>query len=140
MKRLLLFATLGFFIFDIAGGPSGRGCNRSSQNTTTAAKVAGVVTFSGLGCQPGQPDFNVPPCTGPYPNYKVEIYEASDEKHLKTTAMTDGRGNYSVELPKGEYVIFTQNGPKDDNLKRNAFSVSDKGTVNLNLNVSTGIQ
>jgi hypothetical protein len=54
--------------------------------------------------------------------------------------MTDAKGNYSVELPKGDYVIFTQNGPKDDNVKKNSFTVGDKGTVSLNLNVSTGIQ
>ncbi|HEX2899385.1 MAG TPA: hypothetical protein VHS96_06665 [Bacteroidia bacterium] len=139
MKKLLIFATLGFFVFDIAGG-GGRGCNKSSQQGKSSGKVAGTVIFSGLGCQPGQPDFNVPPCTGPYPNYKVEVYEARDEKHLKTTAMTDARGNYAIELPKGDYVIFTQSGPKEDNVKKNAFSVGDAGVVNLNLNVSTGIQ
>jgi hypothetical protein len=132
MKKTFLFAIIGFFVLDVAWG--GRGCNRPD-----TGRVTGVVNFSGLNCQPGQPDFNIPPCTGPYPNYKVEVYE-SDGKSLKTTVMTDLKGNYRVELPSGAYVIYTQNGPMENNRKEYKFNVRSGGAVSLDLNVSTGIQ
>ena len=125
----------GFMLLDIAGGGrTGGGCNRPS-----GGKVTGTVHFSGLNCQPGQPDFNVPPCTGAYPNYKIEVYKA-DGKTLALTAMTSALGAYRIDLPDGEYVIYTQNGPMEDNRKEHAFHIQRGNIVNLDLQVSTGIQ
>jgi hypothetical protein len=140
MKKTLMFAMIGFFILDLAPVRSG-GCNKSaSTSNKDSGKVAGTVTFSGLPCQPGQPDFNVPPCTGPYPNYKIDVYESADEKNLKITAMTDARGNFSIELPKGSYVIFTQNGPMEKNVQKNTFTIGNGTESHLDLRISTGIQ
>jgi hypothetical protein len=134
MKNGLLVLLTGFFLLDIAGGGrSGGGCNR-----VHGGRVSGTVQFHGLNCQPGQPDFNVPPCTGPYPNYKVEIYKG-DGKTLATTAMTDPQGSYRIDLPDGEYVIYTQSGPMESNRKEHRFNVQGGHILNLNLDVSTGI-
>jgi hypothetical protein len=133
MKKAVLFMVAGFFVMDVAWG--GAGCNKKADS----GKVSGVVTFHGINCQPGQPDFNIPPCTGPYPNFKVEVFE-SDGKSLKTTVMTDAKGNYNADLPSGSYVIFTQDGPMENNRKENAFSVRKGSVMRLDLNVSTGIQ
>ena len=92
-------------------------------------KVAGVVTFSGLPCQPGQPDFNVPPCTGPYPNLKLEIFAAAQPDLLVLTAMTDAKGNFDIELPVGEYIIYTQKGISADNKVANQFKIEKDKTT-----------
>lgn len=136
MKRMLLLFMVGFILFDIAGGGKGGagGCNKPK-----TGKLSGTVMFSGLPCQPGQTDFNVPPCSGPYPNYKIEIFDALSEKQLITTAMTDSKGNYSIELPSGDYVVFTKNGPMENNVKKNPFKITDSGSTRLDLNISTGI-
>jgi hypothetical protein len=133
---MILFA--GMFLLDIANGgnrPSaGNGCNQPN-----GGKVSGVVSFQGLNCQPGQPDFNIPPCSGPYPNYKIEVYR-EDGTNLALTAMTDPKGNYGIELPTGKYVIYTQNGPMEKNREKHAFAIEKGKTSNLDLKVSTGIQ
>lgn len=101
--------------------------------------VAGVVKFSGLPCQPGQPDFNVPPCTGPYPNFKLEIYAAAKPDVIALTAMSDAKGNFRIELPVGEYIIYTQKGIKPDQKVENKFKIEKDKTTQLNLSISTGI-
>lgn len=132
---MFMFAVLVFFALDIAVGPSSKGCKAPDKG-----KVTGQVTFSGLPCQPGQPDFNVPPCTGPYPNYKIEVYEGDDKKNLRLTAMSDSKGNFSIELASGDYVIYTPNGPMENNLQKNAFHINKGEVSRLDLRVSTGIQ
>lgn len=137
-KTLLLSSVLLFLVLDIAPGPgrgAGSGCNKPK-----TGKLMGIVAFSGLPCQPGQPDFNVPPCTGPYPNYKVEVYKSGDETNPKTSATTDARGYYSIELPAGDYVVFSQNGPKETNRLTHKVHVDAGGTASLDFSISTGIQ
>lgn len=101
--------------------------------------VSGTVRFSGLPCQPGQPDFNVPPCTGPYPNFKLEIYSTLKPETVATTVMTDRNGHYSIELPVGEYIIYTQKGIQPENKIENRFTIEKDKTTSLELSISTGI-
>lgn len=132
MKKTFLMLLVGFIVLDVAFGP--RGCNRDGSGT-----LSGVVSFSGLNCQPGQPDFNIPPCSGPYPNYKIEVFR-EDGKTIALTAMTDAKGAFNIDLPNGSYVIYTQNGPMENNRATHAVKISGGKDQRLDLNVSTGIQ
>ena len=138
-KALLLSTVLLFVVLDIAPHPGGRGVG-SGCNKPKTGKLMGIVSFHGLPCQPGQPDFNVPPCTGPYPNYKVEVYSSGDESNPRTSATTEARGYYSTELPAGEYVVFSQNGPKEENRLKHQVHLEAGGTASLDISVKTGIQ
>lgn len=102
-------------------------------------KVAGTVTFQGVNCQEGQPDFKVPPCTGAYPKYEIKVFKAGETENPVLTTMTGDDGSYSIDLPAGDYVIFTQNGPKESNKQENAFKVEKEKTTSLPLRVHTGI-
>jgi hypothetical protein len=136
MKNTLLILVAGFMLLDIARpstGGHGGGCNGAN-----VGKVTGSVNFSGLNCQPEQPDFNVPPCSGPYPNYKIEVY-LENGTSLALTAMTNSKGQYSIELPSGDYVIYTQNGPMEKNRESHPVHIQKGSTVALDLRVSTGI-
>jgi hypothetical protein len=101
--------------------------------------VSGVVSFKGVPCQQGQTDFQVPPCSGPYPNHKIEVYPASDPSKLVLTAMTDSRGAFKIELPVGEYIIYTQDGIKPEQRRENKFKIEKDKTIPLNLTINTGI-
>lgn len=102
-------------------------------------KLAGKVEYRGVPCQPGQPDFNVPPCSGSYPNYEVQIFHVSklDEPVLKIKTGPDGL--FQVDLPAGDFIIYTQNGPFEKNKKENKFSIKPKESTTIQLMVNTGI-
>lgn len=141
MKKPFVMLLIGFVLLDVAGG--GRGCKDKRPDGGGGGRgvgiVRGTVEFHGLNCQEGQPDFNIPPCTGPYPGYKMDVF-AEDGTTLVLTVMTNAKGGYQVDLLKGDYVIYTQDGPMADNRKKNAFTVTDGNVTNLDLSVSTGIQ
>ncbi|MFN8396921.1 MAG: carboxypeptidase-like regulatory domain-containing protein [Bacteroidia bacterium] len=138
-KALLLTSVLLFVVLDLAPLPGTRGAG-SGCNKPKTGKLMGIVSFHGLPCQPGQPDFNVPPCTGPYPNYKVEVFKANDEVNPQTSATTDARGYYSIELPAGEYIVFSQNGPKEENRLKHQVHLEAGANASLDISVKTGIQ
>ncbi len=103
--------------------------------------LQGSVRFKGLPCQAGQTDFNVPPCSGPYPKYEVVIFEASNLLEPVMTTTTDENGEFKAVLKAGEYVIRTQNGPnKRNNLMNNPFTIIKEQITSIELKVSTGIQ
>lgn len=102
-------------------------------------KVAGTVSFKGVPCQPGQPDFNVPPCSGPYPNYEVIIYHASAPEQPVLTIKSGSDGNYHADLPAGDYRIYTQNGIRATDRTEHKFTIKPAETITLNLTVFTGI-
>jgi hypothetical protein len=101
--------------------------------------LKGTVAFRGLPCQPGQPDFRVPPCSGPYPSYEVSIFSPDDLESPLVTTMTDSRGTYELKLPVGEYLIMTQNGPQPDIRKENRFNILKDEVTALSLEINSGI-
>ncbi|MEM0997141.1 MAG: hypothetical protein AAGN35_08680 [Bacteroidota bacterium] len=101
--------------------------------------LRGKVSFQGLPCQPGQPDYRVPPCTGPFPSYELAVFDPDDLESPVVTTTTNGLGTYQLTLPVGEYVIFTQNGPKAENRKANRFEIEKDAVTSLDLAISTGI-
>src|SRR4051812_49399188 len=69
--------------------------------------LTGTVAFVGSPC----PTPNGPPCDGPYPNYEVVVY-TSDGTTVAGKTTTKADGTFSLELPPGKYVVFTQSGIK----------------------------
>lgn len=95
--------------------------------------LEGTVIFIGLPCADG----NVPPCEGPYPNYRVIIY-SSDGRTEVATAVTGSLGNYSIRLREGDYAVYSGSGPVSE--KKNQVSVRSGVTTRLDLTLDTGIR
>jgi hypothetical protein len=100
--------------------------------------VTGTVTFSGKPCQGST--VTVPPCSGPYANYKVEVYKKGDHSTVIATTVTGAKGEFTLPLEAGEYVIYSQRGVEADDVRENAFTVVKKQEVKIEFAVSTGIQ
>gem|GEM_PF-2216685 len=101
--------------------------------------ISGKVSFKGVPCQAGQPDFHVPPCSGPYPQYEIQIFTVTQTETPVLTLKSGLDGQFQADLPAGEYVIFTQNGPFEKHKKQNFFVVVPKQTSTVNLLINTGI-
>lgn len=101
--------------------------------------LRGTVRFRGLPCQPGQPDFRVPPCSGAYPSYEIAIFSPDDLESPLVTTMTDSQGKYELKLPVGEYLVLTQNGPQPDIRKENRFNITKDEVTALSLEINSGI-
>ena len=102
--------------------------------------VDGKVEFRGVPCQPGQTDFKVPPCSGPYPNYEVKIFRPDTGTEPVLSIKTGPDGRFRSELPPGDYVIRTQHGLMEKDQKENKFSIRAKENTPLPLVIYTGIQ
>ncbi|HHG84468.1 MAG TPA: hypothetical protein ENJ82_06950 [Bacteroidetes bacterium] len=102
-------------------------------------KLSGLVTFKGLPCQPGQPDFKVPPCSGAYPKYEIKVFKAADLEIPLISTMTNGQGHFEMNLQVGDYVIYTQDGPMANNRKQHKFRVEKDQMTTLKLSINTGI-
>jgi hypothetical protein len=129
MKNFLLSCSLAFLwtVFIAAGCKLEMG------------KLSGKVQFRGVPCQVGQPDYNVPPCSGYYPNYEVQVYLDGQMDKPVLTVKSAEDGGYIADLPVGDYIIRTQNGPQIKNQKENKFKISAGETTELDLMISTGI-
>lgn len=112
--------------------------------TTNSWNLEGKVFFKGSPCNPSSPFFKVPPCTGPYPNYEVNIYSDNDsnnsKKTLIATTKTDADGNYRILLEPGQYVIYIKAGKFPYNIKANSFTIEEGKTTMLDLTIDTGIR
>lgn len=102
-------------------------------------KLNGKVEFRGVPCQPGQPDFNVPPCSGAYPNYEVAIMKVGEDAEAVMRIKSGPDGTFQTALPAGDYLVRTQNGPLPKNQKETTFTIKAKESTELKLMVSTGI-
>jgi hypothetical protein len=98
--------------------------------------LQGTVFFKGLPCN--SQDLKVPPCSGPYPDYKVIVYSGNNEEIDST--ITNDKGEFKLFLPNGKYNIFTQAGHSQSMQKSNYFIIEGKKIVSLNLVVHTGIR
>lgn len=89
--------------------------------------LEGMVKFIGKPCIPDDKFFSVPPCSGPYPNYDIKIYN-QDTKKLVLKTKTESKGNFKAILEPGEYVIYTRNGFYPSDLKPTYFTI-EKGKI-----------
>ena len=110
---------------------------------TNSWNLEGKVFFKGSSCNPSSTFFKVPPCTGPYPNYEVNIYSNNNnnsEKTLIATTKTDADGNYRILLEPGQYVIYTKAGKFPANVNSNIFMIEEGKITTLDLMIDTGIR
>jgi hypothetical protein len=129
MKNVFLACTFAFLWTVLVSA----GCKHEM------GKLSGKVQYRGLPCQVGQPDYNVPPCSGFYPNYEVQVYlEGQMDKPVLTVKSAED-GGYFADLPVGAYVIRTQNGPQAKHQSENKFKITAGETTEVNLTVSTSI-
>lgn len=112
--------------------------------TTNSWNLEGKVCFKGSPCNPSSTFFKVPPCTGPYPNYEVNIYSNNNNNNsnntLIATTKTDADGNYRILLEPGKYVIYTKAGKFPANVNSNIFMIEEGKITTLDLMIDTGIR
>lgn len=115
------------------------GCGPKAAPTTAQPSapgtLAGTVNFTGAACQ----EPKGPPCDGPYPSYEVVIY-AEDGTTVVTKTKTGADGAFSLDLPPGKYVIFTQAGIKETDKRRTDVVVSRDAVAKVDLRVDTGVR
>ena len=112
--------------------------SKSSSTPTTAAAggtLAGKVTFVGTPC----PQPSGPPCDGPYPGYKLVVY-AEDGTTVAGETVTAADGTFTLSLPEGKYVIFTQAGLGENDRRRTDVAVARDAVATVDLSVDTGVR
>ncbi len=99
--------------------------------------VKGVVYFVGKPCPPSRVG---PPCDGPYPDYKVIIYE-SDGKKIVDKIMTDDQGNFETSLSVGNYLVFEKSVDfnKIDEIPL-MFTIESEKTKSIKIRIDKGIR
>jgi len=105
------------------------------QNSTGI--LEGTVDYIGLICVPEQRD--IPPCSGPYPNYEIIVYTSDGNTVVKKT-ITDDNGNYQFNLDFGTYVIYE---PKLQNNKPIDIPTTiqvDSSSITHNVIIDSGIR
>ena len=101
--------------------------------------IQGVVTFVGAPCAPNDPSRQTPPCSGPYQGYTVEVRNSAGDR-VMGSAGTDHEGRYLINVPRGQYVIRTQNGLTPETFEEHRVTVNGGDTITLDLTVDTGIR
>jgi len=74
-----------------------------SETQNSTGILEGTVHFIGTRCSSEQQ--NIPPCSGPYPNYEIIVY-ASDGNTIVKKTTTDENGTYQINLDFDTYVIY----------------------------------
>jgi len=99
--------------------------------------VEGTVYFVGKPCPSSRLG---PPCDGPYPNYEVIIYE-NNGKGIVNKVMTDDEGNFEVQLPVGDYVVFGKNMDFNKVIKIPlVFTVEPEKINQIKIKIDTGVR
>jgi len=65
--------------------------------------LQGMVSYIGKPCPPTQ--LTVPPCSGPYPNYDIIIFDSDEITEISST-ISDENGNYKISLMPDDYVVY----------------------------------
>ena len=100
--------------------------------------VRGTVFYKGLPCR--AENQRVPPCSGPYPGYNITVHPKENSNLVSAIVQTDDKGEFRIWLPDGEYVIYTQTGPKGSINRENYLAIQGgKGNV-LDLTIDTGVR
>jgi hypothetical protein len=106
--------------------------------------LEGQVFFKGTPCNPDSFYYKVPPCSGPYPNFEIDIYsDKTDEnrnKILVTKIKTDLNGNFKTLLAPGNYVIYTKAGKFSSDIKTYEFVIEENKNAKLDIFVDTGVR
>ena len=120
----------------------------SPSNSSTLPKpwnLEGQVFFRGKPCNPNSDSYSVPPCSGPYPNYEIIIYQDNENnrnfnKNIVLKTKTNMSGDYKAFLNPGNYVIYTKKGISPSSIMANEFSVEEGKNTRVDLTIDTGIR
>lgn len=96
--------------------------------------LSGTVTMTGTPCADPAPG-----CEGPAADYEVVVM-AKDGTTIVAKAKTDASGTYTIDVPSGDYTIFTPAGPTDAEKKRNDITVNSEAPAKLDLKIDTGVR
>ena len=118
----------------VAPGP-GPGGTTPPGGGTGSGTLSGSVGFVGTPC--AQP--SAPPCDGPYPDYEVVVYAADGTTEVARTT-TGADGTFSIDLPAGNYAIFTQAGLRPTDRARTDVVVNRDALTRTELRVDTGVR
>jgi hypothetical protein len=114
------------------------------KNYSDSGILQGTINFIGLECPP----FNrqeVPPCSGPYPNFNITVYTDDNEKEIVATTQTDSNGNYQIALKPGKYLIYASlESPNIMNIEKanvhEYITIQTNETITKNYNIDTKIR
>jgi hypothetical protein len=99
--------------------------------------LIGTVTFVGVPCPPDRR--KVPPCDGPYPDYEVVIFNRDGRTAVART-ITDKDGRFRVELPEGNYVIYSKGYERRTLQIPHHIEIKAGKTAQLDITIDTGIR
>lgn len=116
----------------------------SHKNYSDSGILQGAVNFIGLECPPFSKQ-EVPPCSGPYPNFTITVYTDDNKKEMVTTTQTDSNGNYQIILKPGKYSIYSSlESPNTIDIgKANIYdniTIQKNQTITKNYNIDTKIR
>jgi hypothetical protein len=112
--------------------------SKVENDSTVTSGVKGTVFFTGADCPPTNAR-KVPPCSGPYPGYEVNVYAEGIKDPIKRVK-TDSNGNYFVPLEPGRYIISIQAGPLESQKQANQVVVNENQIIQKDLDIDTGIR
>lgn len=99
------------------------------------SELNGFVYFMGLECNP-EGIKKIPPCSGPYPNYEILIHD-EDGKNLIAKTKTNDKGEYSISLEPGNYVIYIPHGFSNQS---NTITIKENEITKKDLIIDKGIR
>jgi hypothetical protein len=114
------------------------------KNYSDSGILQGTINFIGLEC----PSFNrqeIPPCSGPYPNFIIRVYAHDNEKEIVATTQTDSNGIYQIILKPGKYLIYSslESSSTIDIGKANVYeyiTIRKNETITKNYNIDAKIR
>ncbi|MGI0069244.1 MAG: hypothetical protein ACREAN_03200 [Nitrosopumilaceae archaeon] len=106
-------------------------------NVSSKGLLVGTVTF--YPCSPVE-QIGEPPCTGNGHNYTVTVYQ-SDAKTIAGQTSSNQNGVYSIELPQGNYTVFTPYSAMYKSLgKQHIIQIEVNKTTIFNIVIDSGIR
>jgi hypothetical protein len=134
----MFFILIGYLLYQTENMRTDNATAQLSNSSIIRTGVKGTVYFIGSECPPTA-SIRVPPCSGPFPGYNVEVYD-EDGTTLVKRVMTDAMGKFTVSLEPGHYIIYTQAGPFPSHKLANEIVVNENQVVEKDLNIDTGIR
>lgn len=118
--------------------------NQNDHKNYSDSGIKGTINFIGLECPPFSKQ-EVPPCSGPYPNFTIAAYTYDKEKKMVATTQTDSNGNYHIILKPGKYLIYSslESPNRIDITKANVYehiTIQKNETITKNYDIDTKIR
>jgi len=113
----------------------------SAKSLTDSSLIRGnldaSVNYLGKNCPTNSKTNTTPPCSGPYVNFLVRVFDASTDK-VKAVSLTDKQGKVLINLPVGNYYWFGRS--QKGELVRSDFVIKADTRTYENLLIDKGIR